>query len=132
LREWGLDAALAGDLAATAAGALAAEPWRRATTARRRLAEVPLYAWAVEDGTPTVVRGVVDLAFEEEDGWVLVDYKTTALRREYYEPLKAYYAPQVREYARLWEAATGTRVKEIGFLFVNTGNRETHYADVER
>ena len=132
LREGKLAAALAGDLAATAVASLAAEPWRRATTARYRLAEVPLYALDAEDGTPTVVRGVVDLAFEEEDGWVLVDYKTTAVRREYYEPLKAYYAPQVREYARLWEAATGTRVKEIGLLFVDTGNRESRYVEVER
>ncbi len=46
----------------------------RAAQLRGRLRrETPL---AFADGSNTIVEGVVDLAFEEEAGWVVVDFKT--------------------------------------------------------
>jgi ATP-dependent helicase/nuclease subunit A len=63
--------------------------------------------------------GIIDLAFEEDDGWVIVDWKTDdvsdeavlAARRELYQR-------QVDLYAEAWESLTGSRVKErtISFL----------------
>ncbi len=57
----------------------------------------------------TLIQGVIDLCFLEEDQWVLVDYKTdqadgdTLLRR---------YAEQARWYARALETITGKPVRE--------------------
>ena len=46
---------------------------RQAAAANRCRREVPI-AWRSTDGS--LVEGVVDLAFEESDGWTVVDFKT--------------------------------------------------------
>lgn len=52
------------------------------TAARLRSAknikrEVPFtYAKADEDGDHQIIQGIVDCLFEEQDGWILLDYKT--------------------------------------------------------
>jgi ATP-dependent exoDNAse (exonuclease V) beta subunit len=46
---------------------------RQAAAANRCRREVPI-AWRSSDGS--LVEGVVDLAFEEKDGWTVVDFKT--------------------------------------------------------
>ncbi len=58
---------------------------------------------AVTDSHGTVVDGVVDLAFREDDGWVVVDFKTD---REISDRL-ADYEEQVRLYACAIARATG-------------------------
>ena len=58
---------------------------------------------AVTDSHGTVVDGVVDLAFREDDGWVVVDFKTD---REISDRL-ADYQEQVRLYACAIARATG-------------------------
>ena len=58
---------------------------------------------AVTDSHGTVVNGVVDLAFREDDGWVVVDFKTD---REISDRL-ADYQEQVRLYACAIARATG-------------------------
>jgi ATP-dependent helicase/nuclease subunit A len=64
------------------------------------------------------VRGVVDLAFWEDGGWVLVDWKTDAARtRAEIEERARHYAPQVRFYAAVWSRLTGERVAESGLYF---------------
>ena len=87
----------------------------RVLAARRVLREVPV-AWL--DGE-TFVEGFADLAFEEPDGWVVMDYKTdsfdgdpTALARRY--------RPQVEAYGRALTAA-GMNVKEAGLWFSASG-----------
>jgi ATP-dependent exoDNAse (exonuclease V) beta subunit len=73
----------------------------RAAAARGRLRrEVPV-ALAEPDGP--IVEGVVDAAFEEDAGWVVVDFKTDA---DPAEALDAYLG-QIRLYARAIAAATG-------------------------
>jgi ATP-dependent helicase/nuclease subunit A len=70
----------------------------------------------------TVVRGVIDLVFGEEDGWVVVDYKTDAVQgKGALDAAAAKYAPQVRLYARAWERGTGEKVKETWLLFTGPG-----------
>jgi ATP-dependent helicase/nuclease subunit A len=86
--------------AALAVEAALAHPlMRRAAVAGARR-EVPIAA-VLDDGA--LVEGVVDAAFPDEDGWVVVDFKTDA---ELGERLGAYRA-QVGIYARAIAEATG-------------------------
>ena len=50
----------------------------------------------------------------EEDGWVIVDYKTDDFEKD--EERKKEYKKQVELYGRYWEKISGERVKE-GLLF---------------
>jgi len=59
----------------------------------------------------TLLQGVIDCAFREEDGWVLVDYKTDRITDE--EAFRQRYAMQLEWYARALEKITGTPVKEM-------------------
>ena len=57
-----------------------------------------------------LVQGIIDVWLEEEDGLVLADYKTDAVKRK--EELLNRYRVQLRYYARALEQLTGKRVKE--------------------
>jgi ATP-dependent helicase/nuclease subunit A len=90
--------------------------WRRALASPELLCEVPFGVFADD----TYLTGTVDLAFREEGGWVLADYKTDAVKDEIHlEQLVDYYRPQVAEYTRRWEEITGEKVKESGLFFVS-------------
>ena len=65
----------------------------------------------IEEGG-VLTQGIIDCCFEEEDGLVIVDYKTTALRGRTPEETARTYKPQLDAYARAIEALTGKRVKE--------------------
>ena len=92
----------------------------RARAARRRFVELPvLFRDGELEGSP-LVEGKIDLLFEEDDGWVVVDWKTDriptpAIRAE----REALYAPQLASYARSVVAVLGpgTRVKETLLAF---------------
>jgi ATP-dependent exoDNAse (exonuclease V) beta subunit len=58
----------------------------------------------------TMVEGVVDLAFEEQDGWTVVDYKTD---RELAAIGEARYRRQVALYASAIAQATGRPVRGV-------------------
>ncbi len=89
--------------------------WRRALASPELLSEVPFGIFENNN----YLTGTVDLAFREEGGWVLADYKADAARDEIHlEELVDYYRPQVEEYAQRWEKITGERVKERGLFFV--------------
>ncbi len=101
--------------------------WRRALGARRVYCEVPFHYAEERGGEEIVVHGAMDLVFEEEGGWVIVDYKTDeppagkALgRRGAGERLRDY-AEQLEAYSRAWERITGFRVVEKWLLFVSDG-----------
>ncbi|MBW7996618.1 MAG: AAA family ATPase [Candidatus Glassbacteria bacterium] len=110
----------------TARAVLESDLWRRAAGAQRVMAEVPfeLVRWN-EQGVPAVVRGMVDLAFREPDGWVLVDYKTDRDAESRLDELTVYYAGQLRFYAAAWESAVGENVKETGLYFTGPGLYKT-------
>lgn len=59
----------------------------------------------------TLLQGVIDCAFLEEGGWVLVDYKTDRIIDE--EAFCSRYAMQIEWYARALERITGMPVKEM-------------------
>jgi len=68
--------------------------------------ETPL-SLLLEDGT--LVEGIVDLAFRDENGWTVVDFKTDRVIQRY----KAMYSRQVRFYAQAITRATGERCEAV-------------------
>ena len=101
--------------------------WRRATSSELFLTEVPVHVDLAGDGVqrPEIVKGVIDLVFKEEDGWVIVDYKTDDRPQRALADLVDKYRPQIDLYRRAWERAVETRVKEAGVYFVRTNRYET-------
>lgn len=82
--------------------------WKRALAAEQRLTEHP---FVVEQAEGTFLEGVIDLAFREPDGWVIVDYKTAADDRVF-ELRLPQYERQIALYAEAWTQLTGEEVKE--------------------
>ena len=104
--------------------------WARARAARRTLVEVPFAIdvpreeLGLASGPPRVVlQGAIDLVFEEDDGWVLVDYKSDAVTPQNRAGLVRFYTPQVDTYRRWWEKLTG-RPTRAGIFFAQTGDTE--------
>jgi ATP-dependent helicase/nuclease subunit A len=89
----------------------------RARRARRVFRELPL---VFPEGAD-LVEGVVDLVFEEEGGFVLVDYKTDAIAPGQELAQAAHHAPQLRLYGRGLAQATGLPVKERLVVFTQLG-----------
>jgi ATP-dependent exoDNAse (exonuclease V) beta subunit len=95
---------------------LGSEIFQRACAAKQALFEVPFALPrrpAGSEGPIQLIEGVIDLAFEEEDGWVIVDWKTDEVE----DPAvlvarKEAYQRQVKLYAEAWQTLTGGRVKE--------------------
>lgn len=64
----------------------------------------------VEDGEQLFLQGVIDTAFREDDGWVLVDYKTDRVATG--DELRKRYASQLTIYREALATLTGEPVKE--------------------
>jgi ATP-dependent helicase/nuclease subunit A len=100
--------------------------WLRAQACGKRLVEIPLQMLvpAVEctKGLPTIRRGVIDLAFLETKGWVIVDYKTDDVAGHELAKLVDHYRPQVRSYAEAWQELVQQPVHEVGVLFTRTNS----------
>ena len=70
-----------------------------------------------EEALLQVIEGVVDLAFREDGGWVIADYKTDlGTDPDFSSRLKAY-RQQVDLYADAWARLTGDPVKERILFF---------------
>lgn len=63
------------------------------------------------------MQGVIDLAFREADGWVLVDYKSGGNRNRSDEDVRQQYALQLKIYADVLQRATGQTVSEAYIYF---------------
>jgi len=85
-----------------------------------RLVEVP-FEVMLETVVPTIVRGSVDLAFKEDGGWVLVDYKTDRVAAGGADAFLEKYSAQLRMYREAWTRCTGEPVAEIGIYLVSDG-----------
>jgi ATP-dependent helicase/nuclease subunit A len=106
--------------------------WRRAERARRVLVEVPfavrftaaeyaaVMAEAADAPPVEIVEGRIDLAFQEDDGWVIVDYKSDAAGEAAAPALLRGYRAQLRLYEAAWARLTGEPVKEATLLFTAT------------
>ncbi len=135
----------AGDALPILREVLDSELWQRSLRAKRRLFEIPIMMirgngettpflateqllsetaagvlkHQTENGGDLLVKGVIDFAFEEEDGWVIVDFKTDQLDEGKLQQFVHFYAPQVQAYALAWSETFGYRVKEAGLYFVS-------------
>lgn len=122
--EYGFDGSRAQQLVEAVRGVQGSKVWLRAQKSPNCLVEVPLQVLLDEPGESpsgnTVVRGVLDLAFEEPDGWVIIDYKTDRVGEGGLEHLKQRHGQQLSTYARAWRQATGLSVKETGIFLVGT------------
>ena len=106
--------------------ALSSIPVKRAVESGRWWREAPVTA-PMERG---VIEGFIDLLFEEEDGFVIVDYKTDALRSgDEIEKAMQRYRLQAGGYALALNKAIGASIKEVSFLFLHP-QREVTIADV--
>ncbi|MBN1289127.1 MAG: UvrD-helicase domain-containing protein [Actinobacteria bacterium] len=119
LEENGLDPTHADTAEATVRSAMNSGTWKRALASEKVMTEVPFELLLDPEAVkPTILRGAVDLAFREKDGWIIIDYKTDSLDKNTKEELEAKYASQLEIYKRAWEQATGEKVAETGLLFV--------------
>lgn len=127
LREEGRPISERGEVLQVVDGVLSSPLWIRMMNSVRRYVEVPFGVSTSParlglQGGPeeTILSGVIDLVFEEEDGWVIVDFKTDAVGDDL-KPLVNYYAPQIDLYRNFWQELSGGRVKEAGLYFVSLG-----------
>ncbi len=98
---------------------------KRAVVSKRIWREVPV-AVPVGDGS---LHGFVDLLFEEEDGLVVVDYKTDAVTEAQFPEVTQRYRLQGGAYAHAVAQITGRPVKEMVFLYLQP-NREEPLPDL--
>ena len=87
---------------------------KRAVASGRFWREVPVAA-AVGGGS---LHGFIDLLFEEEDGLVVVDYKTDAVSVEEARDAVKKYRLQGGAYAHAIGQVTGKKVREVVFLYL--------------
>lgn len=69
----------------------------------------------------TLLQGMIDLAFEEEDGWVLADYKTDRIPPEGPQALVHRYQGQLYAYRLALSHLTGRPVKQALLVLLRTG-----------
>lgn len=104
--------------------------WKRVLASKRYMLEVPVnHRTTTESGIECVIRGALDLVFQEDDGWVIVDYKTDRVSDGNFVAHARGYASQLLAYRELWTRAfasddkddSNNRVKEVGLLFLTGG-----------
>ena len=110
--------------------------WRRASAADTMLVEVPFSialplsdyrAVASDERTAAVqvIDGVIDLAFREQDGWVIVDYKSDRDGKGVTSEVLVTYKRQVELYAQCWTRLTHEAVRERAILFTTDSEVES-------
>jgi ATP-dependent exoDNAse (exonuclease V) beta subunit len=79
--------------------------------------EVPFAVTVAGSTPPTILYGVVDLAYRAPDGWHLIDYKTDQAEMP---ALCDRYAGQLREYGAQWSALTDQPIGHIGLFRIRS------------
>jgi ATP-dependent exoDNAse (exonuclease V) beta subunit len=129
LREEDLGPELLDEVLRVAASVTSSPLWARARKAPRRFVEAP-FAMMVPSaelgvsGGPeeTLLKGAIDLVFEEDGVWHIVDWKSDAVG-DNLTALVAHYAPQIAHYRKAWEALTRQRAV-AGIYFMDNGHLE--------
>jgi ATP-dependent helicase/nuclease subunit A len=104
-------------------GMINSEIWKRAMRSGSALVEVPFAAVEMSDELTGIMDGIIDLAFREQDGWVIVDYKTDAISDpDVWRQRTELYKRQVNLYADYWEMLTGETVFERVLVFTSMEN----------
>ncbi len=102
------------------------EIWKRAMRSGNYLVEVPFAISEIDEGRTAIAEGVIDLAFREQDGWVIVDYKTDAIANpDVWQQRTELYRRQVNLYADSWEQLTGDSVIERVLVLTSVGQALT-------
>jgi ATP-dependent helicase/nuclease subunit A len=114
-----LDAEKAAEYARTARKVTESKEWTRAQKAKRLFTEIPYTRSLENEDVETLETGVIDLVFEEEEGWVIVDYKTTKAAKGELGELAEHYRPQLEAYSKAWNSFGEGEVKEIGIFWVD-------------
>jgi ATP-dependent helicase/nuclease subunit A len=127
MREEEVPPELLDDVVRVATSVTGSELWTRARAAARLFVEVPFEMLlpskdlGLADEPPqTLVKGALDLVFEEGGVWHIVDWKSDVVDGGL-GSLVAHYTPQVNHYRRAWEALTGQPAK-AGLYFMDTGD----------
>ena len=107
----------AGDVARLARQACQSEPVRRAVASGRMWREVPIGAPA--EGV--VLEGFIDLLFQTDQGYEIVDYKTDEIRQDELSSRMDRYQIQGEAYASLVRTITGKTPVAVWFVFVSAG-----------
>lgn len=74
-----------------------------------------------------MIQGVIDCLFREDDGWILVDYKSDRLERE--DAFRKRYAVQLALYKRAVEQITGRPVSET-YIYSLHLQKKSEYKEV--
>ena len=114
------------EIARLARVALDSDIVHRAMASNRTWREVPVAA-PVGNGS---LHGFIDLVFEEQDGLVVVDYKTDAVTEEQLPDVMHRYRLQGGAYAHTIGRITGKPVKEVVFLYLQP-QREVVLSDLQ-
>ena len=114
-RDYNLGTDRVDELIETAQSVTKSDIWKRAQAAEHCFSELPFENTVTGgDGKPQLIRGVIDLIFEEEGGWVIVDYKTDDITTQQIDSFVTYYHGQLKAYANVWTTITGHQVTETG------------------
>ncbi|MGE5381210.1 MAG: UvrD-helicase domain-containing protein [Methylocystaceae bacterium] len=116
LTDAGVDEKELRDFRVLLTGVLNMNFWKRVQRAEVILTETAFGSWQDD----CYSKGTIDLVFKEQDGWVIVDYKSDAVEGEgTLQVLTEHYRPQVEIYADYWQYLTGGKVIEKGILFTD-------------
>lgn len=99
---------------------------RRAVASGRYQREV-FVSLPLDDG---LLEGFIDLLFEEDGGWVIVDYKTDLLEEEELQGAQERYALQAGAYGMAVQEATGKPVREAILVFLHP-NEEVALGNIQ-
>lgn len=129
LREEELGSELLDEVLRVADSVTTSPLWTRALAAKRRFVEasfammVPSAELGVSGGPEeTLLKGAIDLVFEEDGIWHIVDWKSDVVG-DNLDALVARYAPQIEHYRKAWEALTKQRAM-AGLYFMDNGHLE--------
>ena len=96
--------------------------WERALAAEEKFVELPFVlckSVGCDRPTKRIVRGVIDLVFRDQSGWVIVDYKSDRISESRLDHMAQMYEPQIKGYCESWTEMTGEPVSEAGLYFTN-------------
>jgi len=99
--------------------------WERIKKSEKVYTEVPFSYKAPESevyagdvlSEDTYVNGIIDLVFKEQNGWVIIDYKSYD-EHEVSQDIRRNHEKQLESYKEAWEKITGEPVKETEIFFV--------------
>jgi ATP-dependent helicase/nuclease subunit A len=109
----GLDVKFQNEVISAVHGILASDIWKRGQNTKQRHHEFS-FIFQKENQQ---LQGVIDFLFEEEDGWVIVDYKTDTFEEQNQQAFINHYQSQLQLYSKEWEETFHYKVKEKGLYF---------------